>query len=129
MADQLVFEVTVNEEVLPCADAILKFPGETESVAAPAVCVTETAFDVAPFAETETIAVRETDNGFASAVRVTALLPLPDVGFATNHDWLETTFQFVLDVTLNVAELPATEAISRANGETERVGAIPDCVT
>lgn len=129
MADQLVFEVTVNEEVLPCADAILKFPGETESVAAPAVCVTVTVFDVIPVAEMVTIAVRAMDNGLASAVMVTALLSFPDAIFAVSHDWLETTFQVVLDVTWNVAELPATEAISRADGETERVGAIPDWVT
>jgi hypothetical protein len=126
---QLVFDVTLNFAVLPFADATLNVAGETESVAAPANCVTVTVCEVTPLPETVTVAVRVDASGFEVAVTVTGLLPVPFAGLTESQVWLETAAQLIFDVILKVAVLPLAEATLSVFVETESVAAPANCVT
>jgi len=97
-AVQLIFDVTLNEAVLPFAAATFKVFVETARVdEVPADWVTVTVFEATPIAEIVTTAVRADKVVFCCAVKVIFRFPLSEARLAVNHAWFDETIQLVLE--------------------------------
>ena len=81
-----------------------------------------TVFDVAPVAETVTVALRLAVVGLASTVSVS--VPLPEsVGVGVSHCWSETADQTVLEVNATVALLLASFVVPIVGVDSPKVAA------
>jgi hypothetical protein len=94
-------------------------------------CVTVTACEAAPVADTVTVAARDEEPVFCWAVTVTVPLFDPEAGLAASQLCELDTAQLVFEVTEKVPELLAAAVTVNKVGETESVTVVPPaaCVT
>jgi len=127
---QLVFEVTAILPFVPDPDPTVWLVGNIDKVGVAPDCVTVTFIELTPDAEKVTVALLELAEVFALlVVTVTDLFPVPFSGVTVSHVALSITLQLVFEVTAILPVVPDPDPTVRLVGNTDKVGAAPDCVT